>query len=119
MYELENPKNGDFVIVTINGRLGEDVDRVASRLEKVFDAHDKVNLLIKLEDIEGVDADTLWKNLKLTAKHFDEIERFGVVGDSEMIEWMARISKPITSADVRHFDVDEVGEAERWVRGKG
>ncbi len=120
MYEMENPKNQDFVIITINGRLrGEDYERVAPRLQKIFDAHDKINLLIKIEDIDGVDADAVWKDLKFGAKHFNAIERFGVMGDADKSQWIAKLSKPFTSADVRHFDEDEENEAERWVRGKG
>lgn len=120
MYHLDNPKNGNFVIITVDGKVsGEDYERVVPRLEKIIDAHDKLNLLIKAKNIDGVDADAVWKDLKFMAKHFNDIERFGVMGSDDKSEWMARLSKPFTTADVRHFDAGEDREAERWVSGKG
>jgi hypothetical protein len=119
MYHLENPKSGNFIIITVNGKIkGEDYERVVPRLEKIFDSNDKLRLLIKIENIEGIEPDAVWKDLKFTARHFNDIERLGVMGDDSMSQWIARLSKPFTTADVRHFDEDEENEAERWVSGK-
>ncbi|MFU8804107.1 MAG: STAS/SEC14 domain-containing protein [Bradymonadaceae bacterium] len=118
MYHLENPKGGDFVILTVDGKIsGEDYERVVPRMEKILDEHDKLNLLVKVESIEGIEPDAVWKDLKFMGKHFNDIERFGVMGSSDKSDWIAKLSKPFTTADVRHFDMNQGGEAERWVRG--
>lgn len=44
----------------------------------------------------------------IDVKHFNDIERLAIVGDSKGEKGMAIFCKPFTTATVRHFDVSEI-----------
>jgi hypothetical protein len=57
----------------------------------------------------------LWEDLKFDFKHFNDIERLAIVGESKWHEGMAWFCKPFTTAKVRYFGVDEAVDAREWV----
>lgn len=48
------------------------------------------------------------------ARHFGNVSRLAVVGESSAEEWMTRLSKPFTGAEVRFFDVSGFQKAHDW-----
>ena len=75
-----------------------------------------IRLLAELRDFEGWTAGALWEDTKFAAKHFNDIERLAVVGESRWQKGITVFVKPFTSADVRYFDIQEIDRARDWVR---
>ncbi len=65
---------------------------------------------------KGWTAGALWEDTKFAAKHFNDIDRIAVVGESRWQRGVAVFFKPYTAADVRYFDMAAVKEARRWIR---
>lgn len=53
--------------------------------------------------------------MKFDAKHYHDIERLAIVGESRWQESMSRVCKPFTSAEIRYFPRDRVDEAQAWI----
>jgi universal stress protein A len=49
-------------------------------------------------------------------QHQDDFERIAIVGQGALQHWMALMAKPFTSADVKLFKQDQLGEAWDWLR---
>ena len=49
------------------------------------------------------------------ARHFRDIERLAMVGETKWQHGMAIFGKPFTTAMVRYFEHDEVEAARAWV----
>ena len=75
-----------------------------------------IRLLAELHDFEGWTAGALWEDTKFAAKHFNDIERLAVVGESRWQKGVTVFVKPFTSAEVRYFDMKEIDKAREWVR---
>jgi hypothetical protein len=75
-----------------------------------------IRLLAELHDFEGWTAGALWEDTKFAAKHFNDIERLAVVGESRWQKGITVFVKPFTSANVRYFDINEIDRARKWVR---
>ena len=60
--------------------------------------------------------DALWEDIKFDVKHFRDIERLAMVGDSKWEAGMAVFCKPFTSAKIKYFDVSKVDDAREWIR---
>ncbi|TXD34625.1 STAS/SEC14 domain-containing protein [Lujinxingia vulgaris] len=117
MFELDNPKGGNFVILRVDGRVqGEDYDRVIPRLKRYFGEHGQLNMLVVVESTEGLDASNVWEELGLSQRELASVMRFGVVGDAREDAWIGQMSAPLMHTEVRYFDVGEEESAERWVR---
>ena len=93
-----------------------DYDVFAARLQEMVQEHGKLRLLVELVDFQGWTAGAVWEDVKLAFKHYDDIERLAIVGESRWEKGMAVLAKPFTAAKVRYFSVENRAEAERWIR---
>ena len=72
-------------------------------------------MLLDIHDLHGVTAGGLWEDLKFDAKHFSDIERVAVVGETKWQQAVAVLCKPFTSAPVRYFDRAAIDQARAWL----
>jgi hypothetical protein len=77
---------------------------------------DKVRLLAQFEDFHGWDLHAAWDDLKFGVEHYSNFDRIALVGDKKWEEWMARLCKPFTKAEVKYFGASESEKAWAWVR---
>ena len=59
----------------------------------------------------GWNAGALWEDTKFAIKHFSDIERIAMVGETKWQHSMATFCKPFTKATSRYFDHAEAAEA--------
>lgn len=114
--DASEPEERVFALQVIGKVEKADFDVLGPRLDGVLEEHGKLSLLIELVDFEGWTAGAAWEDIKFALKHFSDIERIAVVGDSRWEHGMTVLAKPFTAADVRYFDVEDKEAAARWVR---
>jgi hypothetical protein len=115
---VQSRDGGKILFVTVTGKIvAEDYDYFVPYLEERIDEHDKVSILVELVDFHGWTAGAMWEDTKFASKHFADIERLAIVGDSRWEKGLAVFCRPFTAADVRYFDESDRAEAERWILG--
>lgn len=108
---------GNVISMTITGKLEkEDYGIFVPEMERLIQEHGKIRLLMALVDFEGWSAGAAWEDTKFGVRHFNDLERLGIVGDRTWEKGMALFCKVFTTAKVRYFDHDELEEAKRWIR---
>lgn len=104
--------------IHITGKLlAEDYDAFGPSLETFIRNHGKVRMLLVLKDFHGWSAGALWEDIKFDLKHFNDLERLAIVGDSKWEKGMALFCKPFTTAKVKFFDDSQESEARAWLHG--
>lgn len=107
---------GKVMEVHLNGTLTkEDYARFIPDTEKLIEEHEKIRMLVIMDDFHGWDAGGLWQDIKWDMKHFNHVERVAAVGDKKWEKWMCSFCKPFTTAKVRYFEMDELPEARAWL----
>ena len=76
----------------------------------------KLRLMVILEDFQGWDLHGAWDDFKFGMKHYADTERIALVGDKKWEEWMAKLWKPFSLAQVRYFETTRVEDAWSWMR---
>jgi hypothetical protein len=84
-------------------------------IEDAMKQHGKVRILFEMRDFHGWTAGALWQDLKFEFKHWRDIERLAMVGDSKWEKGMATFCKPFTTAKIKYFDVSQKAEAQAWI----
>lgn len=113
---LQELDGGKTVIVSLTGKLTtQDYELFVPEIERLIEEHGELRMLIELIDFHGWTAGALWEDVKFDARHFRDIERLAIVGDSKWEKGMAVFCKPFTTAEVRYFDVSRRDEAESWL----
>jgi len=115
--QLDKTKKGAIVTLTIKKKLDkEDYETFVPMIERQIEAGAPIRLLVELKDFEGWTAGALWEDTKFAARHFKDIERMAVIGESRWEKGGTFFFKPFTAAKVRYFDNREMEGARQWIR---
>lgn len=116
--ELREEAAGKNLVVRASGKLSkQDYERFVPEVERLIKAHGKLRILLELHDFHGWEAAALWEDIKFDTKHFGDIERLAVVGESKWEQGMAAFCKPFTTAKIKYFDVSKEADAKTWLNG--
>jgi hypothetical protein len=85
-------------------------------VEAALRSQGKLRLLAHFHEFEGWDLHAGWDDLKFGAGHYADFERIAVIGDRQWQEWMTRLWRPFTRAQVRYFEASAAGAAWAWIR---
>jgi hypothetical protein len=107
----------DWILeIDVIGKLTkEDYASFAMEVEQRIRQYGKICLLLKMRDFHGWAAGALWEDVKFDVKHFNDIERIAVVGETPWHEWMTALFRPFTAATVRYFEPDQTDQARIWI----
>lgn len=92
-----------------------DYQLVIPALEKTIDEQGEVNLLLNVSHFQGWSPRAFWEDLKFDVKHYSHVSRLALVAEDADKQWMATLSRPFTSADVRFFTEEAHETAREWV----
>ena len=113
---LTETNGGKVLEVGLTGKItAEDYSHFVPVVERLVKAHGKIRMLVEMHDFHGWTAGALWEDIKFDVKHFSDIERVAMVGESQWQHGMAVFCKPFTAAEVRYFDRTEIEQARAWL----
>ena len=103
---------GDLLFVNDVGRPDlRDADEDPSALAgKLYDSlHEKI--LTLPDEVKVYPA----QDTKFGARHFRDLDRLAMVGETKWQHGMAVFCKPFTTATVRYFERDQIDKARAWL----
>jgi hypothetical protein len=112
-----NEKHGGKVLeVQVTGKLTHaDYQHLVPAFERLVKQHGKISVLFEMANFHGWDVGALWDDIKFDMKHFSEIERLAMVGDTKWEQGMSVFCRPFTTAKIRYFDSAALEEARAWL----
>lgn len=107
----------NIVAFHVSGRLTHaDYEAFLPRLEQLIRENGKLSVLLELIDFKGWDLSAAWDDFRFGTAHGDDFERIAIVGHGALQHWMAILAQPFTSASIRCFGEDQIGDAWGWLR---
>ena len=114
--EVSTENGGKLLVIRITGKLHtSDYHHFVPIVEKAVQDHGKIRMLVQMHNFHGWDAGGLWQDVKFDAKHFHDIERLAIVGETTWEKWMAAFCKPFTTASIRYFPSEQTDAAREWI----
>jgi len=115
--QVEETPQGKLITLKFKEKLRkEDYEKFVPIVGSQMRDGETVRILVELHDFEGWTVGALWEDTKFAARHFKDIERLAVVGDSKWQEGLSLFAKPFTAATVYYFKMEEIEKARRWIR---
>ncbi|MEM6464514.1 MAG: STAS/SEC14 domain-containing protein [Pseudomonadota bacterium] len=111
-------ERADVFAFEIDGHLTkEEVEYVYETLEKAYEKHDQVSVLMRIGRYDGFDWDTLFSETSYIGKlhAIRHMRRYALVGGPSWAASATRFFAPLFRMDVRHFELDEETEAWNWI----
>lgn len=116
MLTLSEEAGGKVLGIKITGKLAkEDYEQFVPKVEDLIKQQGKVRILMEMHDFHGWEMGALWEDIKFDVKHFGDIERLAMVGESKWEAGMAVFCKPFTTAKIKYFDASKADEARAWI----
>lgn len=107
---------GNVLEVLVTGKLTKEFyEAFRPAVEEIIQQHGKVRILLQMHDFHGWTAGALWEDIKFDFKHWHDIERLAMVGQSKWEQGMAAFCKPFTTAKIKYFDESKLDEARAWI----
>jgi len=108
--------SGKMLEVRISGKLTTDAyEKLVPVVEQQIKESGKVRILLILDDFHGWTMGALWEDTKFDLKHWNDIERLAIVGETKWEQGMAVFCKPFTTAKIKYFDHTKLEEARKWI----
>ena len=110
--------NGKIIAVTVSGKLAkQDYQDFAPEVERLIRKYGKIDILLTMHDFHGWEGGALWEDIKFDFKHFSDIRRLAIVGETKWERWMAAFCTPFTSAQIKYFDQGQAAQARIFILG--
>ncbi len=114
--EIDINIEGKTVEVVATGKFEkQDYELFAPAAERLIKEHGKIRVLFVMHDFHGWTAGAVWEDIKFDLKHFNDIERLAIVGDSKWEHGMAIFCRPFTTASIKYFDSSKLEKAREWI----
>ena len=115
MFTITESSAGSYVEVQLSGKLTKEAyEAFIPELESVIAEHGKIRLLVEMKDFHGWDLAAVWEDTKFGYKHYSDIERIAIVGETTWEKWMTGFCKPFTRAKIKYFDTTELEVGRAW-----
>jgi SpoIIAA-like len=102
--------------VRASGKLTKEFyEEFVPTVEALIDKFGKIRILFSMHDFHGWTAGAMWEDSKFGLKHWSDIERLALVGETKWEQGMAIFCKPFTKAKIRYFDHAQLDEARKWL----
>lgn len=107
---------GNVIEVHATGKLTREAyEAFVPMTEAKIREYGKVRILFSMHDFHGWNAGAMWSDFKFDLKHFNDIERLALVGESKWEKGMSVFCRPFTTAKIRYFDQTETEKARAWL----
>lgn len=107
---------GQLLHVRVTGKLTKEAyESFAPVVDQQIRENGKLRVLFEMHDFHGWTAGALWEDLKFDFKHWKDIERLAIVGESKWESGMAVFCKPFTAAKIQYFDHSKLDAARSWI----
>lgn len=107
---------GKMLHVKASGKLTkESYEAFVPVVDAQIKEHGKIRVLFEMHDFHGWTAGAMWEDLKFDVKHWKDIERLAIVGETKWEKGMSVFCKPFTAAKIKYFDHANLDDAKAWI----
>ena len=96
----------------------EDYEILLPELDEAIAAHDRINVLVLMEDFDGwVGLDALKADYQLGTHQYRKVDKAAFVSDKKWLEWVVKIMDPFTRrTDEKFFEPEQLVDSWQWVK---
>jgi hypothetical protein len=119
--DLIETTSPNVIAFEVNGRIrSEDMRRLITASDKALSAHERLRVLVRVVNFDGVSLDALREDglASIKIRGWKQVERYALVGGPAWMQTVAGWSAPLVRTETRHFDRDQEDQAWRWLEAE-
>ena len=116
MFKILDLTNKDLIAISINGKVEKsDYDKILPLMDKTKKDFSKIRLYIQIDNVDGIEPKAFREDIKAYLKHFKDISKTAIVGESDWHKLWANLASPFISGEVKFFPQGAIVEAKEWI----
>lgn len=116
MYQRLERGQGNVVAYEIGDSVTEEeVQEIVAQLREAVGEHGRIRLLVRMRGWPRNATAAFVERLRFAKDHFGDIDRYAVVGDHRLVEFLTGAADKVVGMDLRHFDPADEEAAWAWV----
>jgi len=96
-----------------------DLDAVAVAFDQKLERHPRLRIYAEVQDLGKITPAALLEDLRLSMRHFRDVEREAIVADAGWLALLARAGDLFPGIEVRQFSWLEKDKALAWINAEG
>ena len=84
----------------------------APAVDELVVEHGKLRILFEMRNCHGWTVGAMQEDLKFDYKHWHDIEKLAIVGESKCKAGMVALCKPFRSANIKYLDHEKLDDAQ-------
>ncbi|MCD2198867.1 MULTISPECIES: STAS/SEC14 domain-containing protein [unclassified Halobacterium] len=117
MYEKLDRSGGRVVGYQVRDELSEeDVEAMLQDIEETIHEEGSARVLVYMPTVPVPDLDALDEDIGFWLHHGDDLEKYAVVGDNRLLEWVTDLEDRVTDVDLEYFGAADLDDAWEWLR---
>jgi hypothetical protein len=114
---LDTDRDDVFAFDVVGRVTASDVENIYGLLEGACAFHDKIDMLVRIKDYEGVDWDAAMRDFGLLGKThaLTHIRLYAVVGGPGWVGPLVAVFNPLFRVKMKHFSEMEEAAAWKWI----
>lgn len=102
--------------VRVSGKLTKEAyEKLVPVVDQQIKEFGKLRILFITDNFHGWTMGAMWEDTKFDLKHWKDIEKLAIVGESKWEAGMAVFCKPFTTAKIKYFDHAKLADARTWI----
>ncbi|MEO9124244.1 MAG: STAS/SEC14 domain-containing protein [Microcoleus sp.] len=98
--QFKEENSGKLLVVDVTGKLTKtDYDHFVPEFDRLIQEYGKLRLLFDMTDFHGWEVSAIWEDLKLGIRHFADIEKLAMVGETKWEQGMATVLQAVYQSD--------------------
>jgi hypothetical protein len=109
---------GDFICVQASETLTADDYKtvLAPMIGEKVKQFGPIRMVIYLDGtFSGWEIGAIWEDAKLGFEHANDFVRIALVGDSDWLDWAAKLANHLSQGEAQHFEPNQFLQALHWV----
>jgi hypothetical protein len=113
---------GATIGIMVTGKVDQaEEEKWISTFNALIAQHDKINVLVLIDDNFDIGLKAAYEDLKWTFGHLKHIDKLAIVSTRRVIKWLVEIDSPfakMVNIEEKYFDVNELNKAWAWVKSE-
>ena len=115
MIDIMDKKDNTIIIKAEKNVKKEDYEKIIPVVDDMIKESDKINCILEVSDMESIEPEAFWIDLKYSLKNADKFEKVAIVGPQPYVKVLSELSSMFIPADVEMFERNQTLQATKWI----
>jgi hypothetical protein len=107
----------NIIATRVSGKINSnEFSKLKQEISGKIELYEKILWYYEMVDFEGWDWKTFFSDIAFSLRNTSRFERIAFVGENQLENLMAQMSKLFTPAKVKYFDIKERQTAIDWIK---